>query len=131
MENPLKETFGSNLKRLRLNSQFNQKELATMFNIDTRTWRRWESTQNTWPPAGELPKLANTLNCSIDDLYEHDPTFLPQTRDERELLMVSRMANPNLPRRQIINAITYALGKLTPANRKLWLDLATVLSKIK
>ena len=131
MENPLKATFGSNLKRLRLNSPFNQKELAAMFNIDTRTWRRWESTQNTWPPSGELPKLANTLNCSIDDLYGHDPAFLPQTRDERELLMVSRMANPNLPRRQIINAITYALGKLTPTNRKLWLELAAVLSKIK
>lgn len=124
-----KAIFANNLKRFRLESKFKQKALSDLFSTDPRTWRRWESaTDNHWPAPHLLPRLAQTFNCSIDDLFEHEPQGLAQTEDERELLMVARQAAPNLPRRQIINALVLVLGKLTAGDRKAWLDIGNRLA---
>lgn len=125
-----KSVFANNLKRLRLESKINQNKLALILNTDPRTWRRWESpTDNHWPPPHLLPELARLFNCTIDDLFDFEPAWLPQTEEERELLMIARQANPNLPRRQIINALVLALGKLEGSDRKAWLDIGNRLAK--
>lgn len=125
-----KTIFANNLKRLRLESKLKQNALADLFETDARTWRRWESpTDRHWPPAHQIPRLANVFNCSIDDLFDFEPTWLAQTAEERELLMIARQANPNLPRRQIINALVLVLGKLTGGDRKAWLDIGNRLAK--
>jgi transcriptional regulator with XRE-family HTH domain len=125
----LKSIFSSNLKRLLAHNRLTQKEICKILDTTPRTYRRWaDPDDDHWPHASKIPTIASLFNCSIDDLYEHDPAFLPQTIEERELIMVSRMANPSLPRRQVINAITNALGLLSPPNRKLWLALAEALA---
>lgn len=127
-----KQAFGRNLKRLRQSSPYQQKALAERFKVDASTWRRWENPDNKhWPPSYLLPELANIFNCSIDELFEHDPQYLPQTQDERELLMVARHANPKLPRHQMINALSLILGKLSAENRKVWLSVGNALANIK
>lgn len=124
-----KSIFAENLKRLRLESNLKQKELAELLNTNARTWRRWESQNDThWPQPHQLPLLANVFNCSIDDLFNFEPNWLAQTAEERELLMIARQANPNLPRRQIINALVLALGKLEGSDRKAWLDIGNRLA---
>jgi transcriptional regulator with XRE-family HTH domain len=126
----LKSIFSGNLKRLMAHNRITQKTVCDALDTTPRTYRRWaDCDDDHWPHASKLSDIAKLFHCSIDDLYEHDPAFLPQTSDERELLMVSRMANPDIPRRQVINAITSALGRLSPANRKLWLDIGSALAE--
>ncbi|MEY8251708.1 MAG: hypothetical protein RPR91_04920 [Colwellia sp.] len=119
-----KAIFASNLNRLVENSGRKKKELAVLFETETRTFRKWRDPNNPlWPPHYILPQIAKAFNCSLDDLYTHSPEWLPQTAGERELLMVVRQSNPDLPRRQIINALTLVLGELSAEHRKLWLDV--------
>jgi len=124
-----KAIFASNLNRLVANSGRKKKELASLFDTEPRTFRKWRDPNDPlWPPHYILPKIASEFDCSMDDLFGHNPAWLPQTAGERELLMVVRQSNPNLPRRQIINALTLALGNLNAEHRKLWLAVGATFS---
>lgn len=129
----LKNTIGPNLTRLIKNCDYNAKELAKIIDVDYRNFSRWKSSKasDPIPPSEHLPKLCKLLNCSIDDIFDFDTQFTPQTEGERELLMVARNANPNLPRRQIINALSLSLGRMQPEQRKVWLHLGNLLADIK
>lgn len=129
----LKTVVGRNLTRLIKQSPHTAKELAEHIGVDYRNFNRWKSTKESdpLPPTEHLPELCYLLNCTMDDLFSFDPQFLPQTQEERELLMVARNAAPHLPRYQIINALSLALGKLSSKERRLWLSVGNALAKDK
>ena len=56
------------LKRLRLERNLTQKQLAKMVNVSQSNIAMWE-TGAAMPNAAKLPELADALHCTIDALY--------------------------------------------------------------
>lgn len=66
--------FHENLKILRKESNFMQKEIAELIGISVRTFQAWEHG-DTEPSIDKLIKLADIFNVSLDYLVgrEFDP----------------------------------------------------------
>lgn len=61
---------------MRKRAKLKQQELADLLNVERSTVAKWEIGA-AYPRASQLPALAKTLQCSIDDLYtesEEDKT---------------------------------------------------------
>ena len=58
-----------NLKERRLRIGMNQNELAKQMNVTQGIVSQWEN-KKIMPSSEKLPKLAEVLQCSIDDLFE-------------------------------------------------------------
>lgn len=56
------------IKELRVNKKMTQEELAKEMNVDRSTVAMWE-TGKALPRTDKLPKLAEVLGCTIDELY--------------------------------------------------------------
>ena len=56
------------IKELREAKGMNKTELARAMDVDLAAVHRWE-TGTAMPLAAKLPKLADLLGCSIDELY--------------------------------------------------------------
>lgn len=56
------------LRYFRQRAALTQQQLADVLHIHRATVIAWESGQS-WPSAAVLPVLADTLLCTIDDLY--------------------------------------------------------------
>lgn len=63
------------LKDYRQRAGLTQQQLADALGVERATVTMWETGRN-WPSASLLPKMADLLLCSIDDLYHpiHDNT---------------------------------------------------------
>lgn len=59
------------IKKLRESLKLTQEDLAKKLHIGRTTVSMWESG-DAMPRADKLPELAKVLNCSIEDLYEHE-----------------------------------------------------------
>ena len=59
------------IKKLRESLKLTQEDLAKKLHIGRTTVSMWESG-DAMPRADQLPELAKVLNCSIEDLYEHE-----------------------------------------------------------
>ena len=59
----------NNIKNLREINGLTQHELAVVLGINQSTVAMWE-TGESMPRAALLPKIAETLGCSIDDLFK-------------------------------------------------------------
>ena len=60
---------------------FTQAQLAEAMGIERARLAMWESGY-AWPSAAFLPKLADLLCCTIDELYrEPDPIVAPETEE--------------------------------------------------
>lgn len=60
---------------------FTQEELAGAIGIDRARLGMWELGYS-WPPAALLPKMAELLHCSIEELYrEPDPIVAPEAEE--------------------------------------------------
>lgn len=59
--------FNENLKNLRLNSDFMQKEIAQTLNVSIRTFQGWESGR-TEPNIEKLIQIADLFNVTLDFL---------------------------------------------------------------
>lgn len=59
------------IKELRMSKNLTQDELAKKMNVTRSTVSMWE-TGAAFPPGNKLPKLAEVLGCSIDDLYKKE-----------------------------------------------------------
>lgn len=59
-------------KKERERSGITQVQIAAALNIDQSTVSLWESGK-THPRAKLLPKLANMLGCTVDELLAPDP----------------------------------------------------------
>lgn len=61
---------------------FTQAQLAEAMGIERARLAMWECGL-AWPPAALLPKLADLLLCTIDELYhEPDPIVAPETEED-------------------------------------------------
>lgn len=67
-EQPTNSNFGERLAALRKAAGFTQVELAAELGISQRMVAYYESPQAA-PPAQLLPKIANALGVSIDELF--------------------------------------------------------------
>ena len=60
------------LRYYRQRAALTQQQLADVLHVHRASIIAWETGQS-WPSAALLPKLADTLLCSIDELYsEHN-----------------------------------------------------------
>lgn len=57
------------IKELRELCELSQKDLANYLGVDQSAVAKWE-TGVALPTADKLPKLAQLLGCTIDDLYD-------------------------------------------------------------
>lgn len=57
------------LPELRRRAGMTQKDLAAVMGVTRECVAMWE-TGKSWPSASTLPRLADLLLCSIDDLYQ-------------------------------------------------------------
>ena len=65
----MKNTFGENLKRLRVTKNYTQEQAAQMLNISPKSLSRWECGA-TMPDVMMLPEIARLYCVTIDDLYK-------------------------------------------------------------
>lgn len=60
---------GNNIQKLRIKKKWTQEQVARSMGVKRASVCRWE-TGVMLPRASKLPKLAQLLNCSIDELLE-------------------------------------------------------------
>lgn len=65
----MKNTFGENLKRLRLAKNYTQEQAAQLLNISSKSLSRWECG-STMPDVMMLPEIAKLYCVTVDDLYK-------------------------------------------------------------
>ena len=65
----MKNTFGENLKRLRLAKNYTQEQAAQLLNISPKSLSRWECG-STMPDVMMLPEIAKLYCVTVDDLYK-------------------------------------------------------------
>lgn len=59
------------IRKLRAECGISTAQLATAMNVTVKAVGKWERGEG-YPRAEQLPKLAETLGCKIDDLYEKE-----------------------------------------------------------
>ena len=60
------------LEELRKKNSMTQNELAAFLGVQQNTVSQWESGKRN-PPSSILPRLADALGCSIDELFGRAP----------------------------------------------------------
>ncbi len=58
-----------NIKKFRLSNNLTQKELANELKVERTTVSMWESNKSS-PNIQTLKKIAQILNCTVDDLIK-------------------------------------------------------------
>lgn len=58
------------IKELRRKSDINQAQLAAKMGVAQNCVSQWE-TEVALPRTRQLPRLAQVLGCTIDELFEH------------------------------------------------------------
>ena len=64
-------SLSSNIKRLRLEKNLTQEQLATKLGVSAQAVSKWE-TSETYPDGALLVPLANELEVSLDELFGND-----------------------------------------------------------
>ncbi len=64
-------SFGKKIKKLRLESNLTQKQLAEKLNVSFQTISKWEKDINE-PDIANIVKLVHILNCSYKYLFENN-----------------------------------------------------------
>ena len=70
------EIFSRNLRRLRLQKELTQEQLANLLDISVQSVSRWECG-NTLPDVMLLPQIARLYGVTVDDLYRDDARGYP------------------------------------------------------
>lgn len=65
------EDFSRNLRRLRLEKNLTQEQLANILGVSVQSVSRWECA-NTLPDVMLLPEIAKLYGVTVDDLYRAD-----------------------------------------------------------
>ena len=65
------EIFSQNLRRLRLEKNLTQEQLASILGVSVQSVSRWECA-NTLPDVMLLPEIAKLYGITVDDLYRAD-----------------------------------------------------------
>lgn len=61
----------NNIKFLREKNNLTQESISKIFGISQSTVAKWE-TGEAMPRSDKLPKLAEILNCRIEDLFKDE-----------------------------------------------------------
>ena len=61
------------LSQLRMRAKLTQAELARRMGVSRAVVNNWEQFKN-WPSSEYLPKIAEVLGCSVEDLYRDHST---------------------------------------------------------
>lgn len=93
-------TLSNNLKRLRQSVNLTQKQLATIVNVQEKSYQAWER-RNIEPPIEKLIALSNFYHVSIDELVNNSTIESNEIGIEQKL-----MAAPE----NVRNAIYALLG---------------------
>ena len=64
-------SLAQNIKRLRLDKNLTQEQLASMLGVSAQAVSKWETT-DTYPDGALLVPLAKALDVSLDELFEND-----------------------------------------------------------
>lgn len=70
------EIFSQNLRRLRLEKNLTQEQLANILGVSVQSVSRWECG-NTLPDVMLLPEIARLYHVTVDDLYRADSKGYP------------------------------------------------------
>ena len=70
------EIFSKNLRRLRLEKNLTQEQLANILGVSVQSISRWECG-NTLPDVMLLPVIARLYGVTVDDLYREDAKGYP------------------------------------------------------
>ena len=70
------EIFSMNLRRLRLQKNLTQEQLANLLGVSVQSVSRWECG-NTLPDVMLLPVIAKLYGVTVDDLYRADAKGYP------------------------------------------------------
>ena len=70
------ELFSRNLRRLRLQKELTQEQLANQLGVSVQSVSRWECG-NTLPDVMLLPVIARLYGVTVDDLYREDAKGYP------------------------------------------------------
>lgn len=70
------ELFSKNLRRLRLQKELTQEQLAIRLGVSVQSVSRWECG-NTLPDVMLLPEIAKLYGVTVDDLYRADARGYP------------------------------------------------------
>lgn len=70
------ELFSKNLRRLRLDKNLTQEQLANILGVSVQSVSRWECG-NTLPDVMLLPEIAKIYSVTVDDLYRADVKGYP------------------------------------------------------
>lgn len=70
------ELFSRNLRRLRLDKNLTQEQLASILGVSVQSISRWECG-NTLPDIMLLPEIARLYGITVDDLYREDAKGYP------------------------------------------------------
>lgn len=65
--------FANNLKKLRLQKQFTQEQVAEVLDVSSQTISRWECN-TTYPDVMLLPEIAKLYCVTVDDLFKAEST---------------------------------------------------------
>ena len=60
------------LRKLRAERGLTQEQFGELVGVTRAAVCLWESGKR-WPSSEDLPRIAKTLGCSIDDLFAGDP----------------------------------------------------------
>ena len=63
----MENTFNDNLRRIRKEKKITQEQLAEFVGVSPQAVSKWE--MNSFPDASLLPKIAEKLEVSIDELF--------------------------------------------------------------
>lgn len=63
----MENTFNDNLRRIRKEKKITQEQLAEFVGVSPQAVSKWET--NSFPDASLLPKIAEKLEVSIDELF--------------------------------------------------------------
>jgi transcriptional regulator with XRE-family HTH domain len=97
--------FGKRLVRLRKEAGYTQVDLAKELGVSQRMISYYEG-HSEYPPASVLPKLANVLNVSADELLGIQPvkkTRKPDSRLQRRMQQIEKMGSSE--KRQIMQLL--------------------------
>lgn len=67
------EIFSNNLRKLRLEKNLTQEQVADFFSVSSQSVSRWECG-TTLPDVLLLPEIARTFEVTVDDLFKEDIT---------------------------------------------------------
>ena len=78
-----KMTFGQKIKKLRIEANLTQKDVAEKMNVSFQTVSKWESDLNE-PDIYNIKELAKIFNCSVEYLFSDDEDKTIASKDEEK-----------------------------------------------